>query len=391
MCSSTGCVHISRVKAVRHSLRKFISGEFLRRRICGQASHLHHETAFLTPNRFSPFNKISKTHGTGPLCLGGFILTLAARLCDREENAAKVYANVPCVDFHPRSLSCGVSGVRLRVKALKMSEEGVQQVVLPMAMTSSKDGTFYFAYGSNLSPSQMSLRLPADPRSSEPVAVARLDAHAWIICERGYANVVAQPETDEATDENVVWGLVYNLSAVDEARLDMFEGHDEHRNPQPQANPNPSEQRRKPYLQGDWDYNKHYLPVTVTKWLVDPERHGIAASDELSSIRVLVYVDELRTRRGKILQEYIGRMNRAIRESIGLGLQQSWVDAVMRQQIPAGIEVDDQGYVGTDKGYIEADATETASNLTEVALHDKTADRERLATTVSTARGIVMS
>lgn len=269
---------------------------------------------------------------------------------------------------------------RLWTKALKMAEQGVQQVVLPTDMTSSINGTFYFAYGSNLSPRQMSLRLAADANSSKPIAVARLDAHAWIICERGYANVVAQPETDEATDENVVWGLVYNLSAADEARLDMFEGHDDHRNPQPQLNPDPSGQRKKPYLQGGWDYNKHYLPVTVTKWLIDPEVVGIQASDWSTntqgvkgpnSIRVLVYVDEFRTQRGTILQEYIGRMNRAIRESVDLGLQQRWVDVVMRRQIPAGIEVDDEGYVGTDKGYVEADATETTSKLTEVELRER--------------------
>lgn len=260
-----------------------------------------------------------------------------------------------------------------------MTEQDVQQVVLPTDMTSSRDGTFYFAYGSNLSPRQMSLRLAADPNSSKPIAVARLDAHAWIICERGYANVVAQPETDQATDENVVWGLVYNLSAADEARLDMFEGHDDRRNPQPRLNADPSGQCKKPYLQDGWDYNKHYLPVTVTKWLINPEEVGVRASDwstsaqnvkGVSSIRVLVYVDEVRTRRGTILQEYIGRMNRAIRESVELGLQQHWVDAVMRPQVPAGIEVDDEGYIGTDEGYIEAEATETVSNLTEVELQE---------------------
>lgn len=301
-------------------------------------------------------------------------------MCDKEDDAAEVYANVLHIDSHLTFLSYAVPGPNVEQKHSIMSTEGVQQVVLPSAMTSSQRGTFYLAYGSNLSPKQMSLRLQADPSSSEPIAVARLDAHAWIICERGYANVVARPETEEATNENVVWGLVYNLSAADEARLDMFEGHDELRNPRPQVNPNPSEQRQKPYLQGDWDYNKHYLPVTVTKWLVDPGKYGIETSDgmvtgqDINSIRVLVYVDEIRTRRGKILGEYIGRMNRAIRESVELGLQQVWVDAVMRPQIPAGIEVDDEGYVGTDKGYIEAEATETTSTLTEAALRSATKD-----------------
>lgn len=256
-----------------------------------------------------------------------------------------------------------------------MAGDDVQQVVLPASMTSSDKGSFYFAYGSNLSPSQMALRLKADPASSVPVAVARLDAHAWIICERGYANVVALPETNAATDENVVWGIVYNLSPEDEARLDMFEGHNEARNPSPVLNPDPSEQEKRPYLQGDWDYNKHYLPVKVTKWLEEPQNYGInsgvQAMDHLkirSSIRVLVYVDELRTKPGVITQEYIGRMNRAIRESATLGIPPQWTDAVMRRYIPSGIEVDDDGYVGTDQGYVEAEATETKSDLKEKVL-----------------------
>lgn len=262
-----------------------------------------------------------------------------------------------------------------------MSADSVQQLVLPAGMTSSQTGSFYFAYGSNLSPSQMSLRLQADPASSKPVAVARLDAHAWIICERGYANVVALPETNKATDENVVWGVVYNLSAEDEARLDMFEGHDDLRNPAPRMNPDPSEQQRKPYLQGGWDYNKHYLPVIVTKWIANPNDYGVGSPDWMTthqgvaSIRVLVYVDEQRTRPGRISQEYIGRMNRAIRESAELGISQHWIDSVMRKCIPGGIEVNHEGYIGTDKGYIEAEATETASDLKERVLRDKSNDR----------------
>lgn len=259
-----------------------------------------------------------------------------------------------------------------------MGLDDVEQIVLPADMTSSKTGTFYFAYGSNLSPKQMSLRLRADLSSSVPVAVARLDAHSWIICQRGYANVVALPKSNSAADESLVWGLIYNLSAEDEARLDKFEGHDQGRNPLPALNPEPSEQLQKPYLQGNWDYNKHYLPVTVTKWLADPNLYGVIAPDWTAesyhsaptSIRALVYVDEFRTTPGRINQEYIGRMNRAIRESIQLGLSQTWVDAIMRPYIPLGVEVNDDGYVGTDKGYVEAEVTETASRLKEHVVHE---------------------
>ena len=254
------------------------------------------------------------------------------------------------------------------------SDQDVVQVALPANMTSSKTGTFYFAFCSNLSPSQMKLRLQADPKSSKPVAIARLDAYAWIICNRGYANVVPLPESNSASHENTVWGVLYNLSVEDEVRLDKFEGHNPERNPDPKLNPDPSKQQEVPYLQGDWDYNKHYMPMTVTKWLRDPNDYEVEVPDwradhqQPTSVRALVYVDELRVKPGKINQEYIGRMNRAIRQSVELGLPQAWVDSVMRKYIPAGIEVDHDGYVGTDKGYVEAEATETASDLKERVL-----------------------
>ncbi|KIW32285.1 uncharacterized protein PV07_03843 [Cladophialophora immunda] len=261
-----------------------------------------------------------------------------------------------------------------------------EQVVHHPHSTSSKTGTFYFAYGSNLSAYQMSLRLQHSPASSEPVGIARLDSHAWIICERGYANVVALPESNAASDHNTVWGVLYNMHPVDEARLDMYEGHNEARNPIPEINPDPETQIIKRHLQGGWDYNKHYLPITVTKWLRDPTEYGISVSNSFLSsshmvngtahehtlashppttIRALVYVDEFRTTPGKIVQEYIGRMNRGIDESVQLGVPHGWVNNIMRTFIPEGIYVDEEGYVGTDEGYVEAEATEADDHLKE--------------------------
>lgn len=249
-----------------------------------------------------------------------------------------------------------------------------QEQVVYQPHTSSKTGTFYFAFGSNLSPYQMSIRLPNDPSSSVPVGIARLDSYAWVICERGYANVVPLPESNAATDANTVWGVLYNMTPEDEARLDMYEGHDEGRNPEPELNPDPETQVVKPYLQGDWDYNKHYLPVTVTKWLRDPNEYGVnvpgwspegPSGSDNTTVRALVYVDEYRVTPGEIAQEYIGRMNRGIDESVKLGLPQSWVDKVMRKFIPPGIFVDEDGYVGTADGYVEAEATEADDNVKE--------------------------
>ena len=234
--------------------------------------------------------------------------------------------------------------------------------------TSSHTGTFYFAFGSNLSAHQMSLRLRHSPSSSIPVALARLDNYAWIICERGYANIVSLPSgaTTSITDDNVVWGILYNMHPVDEARLDMYEGHNQSRNPNPVRNEDPTTQTVKPFEQGGWDYNKHYLEMSVTKWLRDPAEYGVdvpgwqansendaSSGSDNTTIRALVYVDELRTTRGVISQEYIGRMNRGIKESVKLGLPQGWVDGVMRKFIPEGIHVSDVGYIGTDEGHVE--------------------------------------
>jgi gamma-glutamylcyclotransferase len=249
--------------------------------------------------------------------------------------------------------------------------------------TSSKTGTFYFAFGSNLSAHQMSIRLQHSPTSSIPVAIARLDSYAWIICERGYANVVAMPQSAAGDDTTTVWGVLYNMTAEDEARLDMYEGHNDARNPHPVRNPDSNTQHFKQFEQGGWDYNKHYLPTTVTKWLRDPAEYGVnvpsfksgsshaQVNGELvppgtpTMVCALVYVDEFRTTPGEIEHEYIGRMNRGIEEAVKLGLPQAWVDRVMRKFIPPGIYVDDHGYVGTDEGYVEAKATETDDPVTE--------------------------
>jgi hypothetical protein len=266
------------------------------------------------------------------------------------------------------------------------STHGVEQVAHDPSLTSSETGTFYFAFGSNLSPFQMSRRLRHCYSSSVPVAIARLDSHAWIICQRGYANVVAlPPSATPPKDETTVWGVLYNLDPVDESRLDLYEGHNQARNPEPVRNEDPKTQVMKPYEQGNWDYNKHYLPVTVTKWLKDPSEYGINAggggvNSEVETgavgmantvVRALVYVDELRTKPGKINDEYIGRMNRAIKDSVNLGIPHAWVENVMRKFVPKDIWVDDEGYVGTDEGHVEAAATEADDEVTENMLKNK--------------------
>ncbi|KAL1963233.1 hypothetical protein VTN77DRAFT_8558 [Rasamsonia byssochlamydoides] len=206
----------------------------------------------------------------------------------------------------------------------------------------------YFAYGSNLSYSQMRQRCEHDPeKSGKPLAVARLDRWRWLICERGYANVippeelrVGQQESEGekvpvSGEEDAVFGILYDMTPEDEYLLDFYEGVD-HNAP---AAPLHSKVDRKirPREQGSGDYNKWYVPATVTKWLTDDadddDQEGLLLKNE-KTITVLVYVDEEHVRVGPPKTEYIARMNRAIRESVELGLPRDWVDSVMRKFIP---------------------------------------------------------
>jgi gamma-glutamylcyclotransferase (GGCT)/AIG2-like uncharacterized protein YtfP len=72
--------------------------------------------------------------------------------------------------------------------------------------------TTYFAYGSNMSTTQMATRCPR----SELIGVARLDGWALRIDARGVATV-------DAADA-AVFGLLWSLTDADEATLDRYEG-----------------------------------------------------------------------------------------------------------------------------------------------------------------------
>lgn len=84
----------------------------------------------------------------------------------------------------------------------------------------ASERSWYFAYGSNLSRTQMRRRCPA----SRPVGVALLRGYrlaftryssAW---EGGVADVVCD-------EEGSVWGLLYAVSAADLPRLDGYEAY----------------------------------------------------------------------------------------------------------------------------------------------------------------------
>ncbi|KAK1599040.1 uncharacterized protein LY79DRAFT_665588 [Colletotrichum navitas] len=171
----------------------------------------------------------------------------------------------------------------------------------------------YFAYGSNLSPTQMSLRCP----SSVPVGLAHLAGYTFIINSRGYANDDA-PAPPTGPVGPGVYGVLYTLPPADEATLDMCEGV--------------------PYA-----YQKHDLSVIVVSTANStaaappaPSPAGDAGPQQGASITALVYVDGERTTPSLPRAEYVGRMNRGLDEAGELfGLPAAYVDRVVRPYIPA--------------------------------------------------------
>lgn len=121
----------------------------------------------------------------------------------------------------------------------------------------------YFAYGSNMSATQMRSRCP----QSEQVGAACLPHHRWIITERGFASVVPHPDS-------VVHGNLWALSATDEVALDQFED----------------------VTRGD--YEKHRREVRTDR----------------GPREALVYIDP-RSEPGEATIEYRRRINRAVIEA----------------------------------------------------------------------------
>lgn len=215
----------------------------------------------------------------------------------------------------------------------------------------------------------MHLRCTANPHvSAKPLAIAILPRWGWFICEAGYANVLPPRELRVATQryadipsisgseidgqnegegEDVVYGVLYRMDPGDERVLDGYEGvdHEAEKSTFPlgygdginvdndidcdgEGNGRITPCIR-PYEQGEGDYNKWYLRASVVQWL-----DGSEAERREPSVPVLVYVDEERVQVGPPRSEYIVRMNRAIREAMGLGVPAKWMEKVMRRFIP---------------------------------------------------------
>ena len=122
------------------------------------------------------------------------------------------------------------------------------------------------------------------------VGLGSLRGWKWIIDTRGYANVVRSPE-------DLVYGLVYELSPTDEAKLDGVES----------------------------TYAKYTLDIKLL----------LGGHEENPTVQSLVYVGEERTEVGEPWKEYIHRMNQGIKDATERGLPRWYTDKYLRRFIPA--------------------------------------------------------
>jgi hypothetical protein len=106
-----------------------------------------------------------------------------------------------------------------------------------------------------------------------------------------------------------VYGLLYTLEAEDEALLDRAEG----------------------------------VPRAYTKHLLDVEIVSSSPEAEKQVVKALVYVDLVRTGTGVCKEEYVGRMNKGIRDAVEKGMPREYVESVLRKWVPDEDVGDDVG------------------------------------------------
>ncbi|KAI0454912.1 hypothetical protein F5B21DRAFT_224002 [Xylaria acuta] len=229
-----------------------------------------------------------------------------------------------------------------------------------MAQNNSQEkARLYFAYGSNLSTTQMQDRCPY----STPIGLAHLVGWTWIINERGYANIVPNryeissqtPDTEDQVEANDgydsswdqplkvvpgtgVYGLVYQLDPDDEERLDRYEGV--------------GFAYEREMLDAVWadvsDSNAGQVSSIATGASLKTETTQPTGEIEKrpheettsrvpgENFQALVYIDFQRITPSDPKDEYVGRMNVGIQEaSEQWGLPHAYVDEVIRPYIPA--------------------------------------------------------
>jgi len=200
-----------------------------------------------------------------------------------------------------------------------------------MASNTETQPCFYFAYGSNLSLTQMARRCP----TSTFYALGLLHHYTWVIGPRGYANVISSPPSSSPPSSSVsspsqkgqedrVYGLLFTLQGTDEALLDRSEGV-----------PN--------------SYTKHLLDVEIVSLTAS------ASGNKKEIAKALVYVDEIRKGTGICKEEYVARMNRGIRDAVEKGMPREYVENVLRKWVreeEAGDDLSDPFFPGEGSGQV---------------------------------------
>ena len=133
------------------------------------------------------------------------------------------------------------------------------------------------------------MRIPARKRQDSRNSQS-LDRR-WIINDRGYANIIPSPG-------DIIYGLVYELTASDEGSLDRYESS---------------------------AYTKLHIPVDLV-----PKND--AANQQ--SVKTLIYVDVQRKREREPVEEYIYRMNMGIRDALKEGIPAPYIKKYLRPFIP---------------------------------------------------------
>ncbi|KAH8783030.1 hypothetical protein F5883DRAFT_537731 [Diaporthe sp. PMI_573] len=197
----------------------------------------------------------------------------------------------------------------------------------PQQQQQQPETLLYFAFGSNLSSTQMRSRCPG----TKAVGLAFLPGYEFIINERGFANVVptGSGTSTSASSTTIttattagdgvggggVYGVLYRLaSPAEKERLDGYEGV--------------------PFAYEDL--------VLEVEQLSSSGSSGSSTTSAAVTVRALVYVDRQRVVPAAPRAEYVVRMNNGIREAVAnWGLPQIYVRDVMRRYIPADADADD--------------------------------------------------
>lgn len=126
------------------------------------------------------------------------------------------------------------------------------------------------------------------------IGIGLLQDWRWIICQRGYANIVP-------SKGDVVYGLMYEINPEDEATLDRYEG----------------------------------VPTSYEKKMLTIEHLSVGGKIfKEKTLEVLVYVNDTLKTESRPVTEYIYRMNMGIKDAIAEGVPQDHINKYLRPFIP---------------------------------------------------------